>query len=1347
MVCCELHCKISEDNLCFEMSYVRHTDAVNGSGVEADQLLRSLLKQPSERTRTDYDAIVDSLFQFPAFQACEIKVLYSIIPYVYFETLGKGDELGKSARKIKRKISWQRSETKVKDSYLRSSSLRQRDETVWYTLLSGNMIYELERLEKGSVFEVSKELLKGHSNRWGKKMRDAQIPTAVTDCSLIRFTYLPEEVKESGHVYKAPVALQVGGIDPLKHSVANKRLSNSFSQDSLYPNQRAAGNRHTSGSADQKQALTNSMESEFIPKDPMIVYTGPSPQKKMPSNNSDGLLSPSGTEGSNGHSFPFGVSPSPARPRHSQCSVGSESAHSQNSSTDYSLNSEGNGDKRKSDSKPLHIPTDISHYSIDKYLPDFISETVMKLPQDRTEEEISNVSTCLKNVPAFTSFSDPVRWRICSKMRYKSVSSPGMVVLKQGETVESWYVILSGSVEMFVDGQPPFKLQMGSSFGLGPKLTPLTCSGNMMTGEANCSFGVLPLAQLRSILEENQQKRVTQFEGDKPVSVQELRQGSGGQYGYIILQATPDMLLSQLVETSIDEKYIESFLLTYRVFLPQPTGLTYRIEHWFATPNYAIKAVQVLLVWLRNHYTDFENNHEMQDFLDNFIHMLKMSGGEMAGYADSIRELRAIKSPVRYLSLSALHEPASPIAIGGGAEIGFPILVTKVTKTRLYNITLLQGDELVYINGNSCKNKTSNWARKLLFSGIQLEVGVKYSRETFDKFMSLPREMLVTGTNPGYVTPNAASSPDLCSLTCESDSQANSSYKASPAGLLRRSFRLKVRPNEDKNSKNSLDRQYDSFLKRRGSLPKNFTSKHRTKSLTERNRAVKGERSATATPDSSVFGEEDSASSSNGRYSVLSDYNSHHPGGGYTLRPTRSNAGIELKKHILKLYYIDHSFRYITVTLLTRACEVIQLGLQEYRADSATFYTSNEHHHLCLVTVDSNGIVKTSLLPPTISNLPSRYEPGSRFYIKPSYIIGSICPNEVADEMFQESADLVKLVNLDAERLAARLTLRDSTMFRAISSTEYISDIFKCYSPNNMKRLQEFIDLSNAERWWVCTEVVNERNNNIRAKIIKVFIKLASTCKQLNNLNAMFSIISGLEHASVSRLKTTWDRVSAKYKRMLNDLKTYINPMRNMGEYRALLKTVSQSGAPCIPMFPIVQKDLAVIHMSNDTYVDGMVNFDKLRLLSEKVHSLSVLCPKPYQGFEQEAVDTTHDTMGDKTKFIALTSPIKKHRKSSSHSHNSEHKLRYEDELMNVCIQYYIDNLDSRIIADEVQLEVLSQLCEFTLTGSRRSSQQKRTTSLSRISSFSVKAGSSTHIIMPEKKTISGTRSVELLSK
>ena len=1344
------------------MMAIRQTEisTENGVGYEQEDLIHSLEKQPAERTRLDYDTIVEALSQFPAFQVLEEKMIYSIIPCSHFEVVGRGDELGKAAKKLKRKISWQRNESKVRDSYFRSTSLRQKRETTWYLLLEGSMLYETERMKRGAVFEVSKETMNGHSYRWGKKSKSLQVPIATTDCILIRFTYLPQEVKESGHTHKSPlsshletVVLERDGA-PSKFTKTGVRLSNSFSLENFYPTGR--GGRVRNQSSDKLNSpLTNSAESEL--KEPVLTLTGPSPQKKTQgSNHSGSVLSPSGTEESTGQTFPFGGSPSPTVPRHSQCSVGSESAHSQNSSTDFSLTSDtganptNGAERKKSDAKPCH---EVTNYSIDKYLPEFIVETISKSPQERTEEEVSNASFCLKNAPAFTPFSDPIRWRICSKMRHKTVPSVGTVVLKQGELIESWYVILTGTIEVFVDGQSPFKLQIGSSFGIGANLSPLTCRGNMLTAEPNCTFGYLPIEQLRAILDESQQKRVTQFEGEKPVSVMELRQGQGGHYGYFILQGSPDSLLTHLMETSIDESYIEDFLLTYRVFLPQPSGLSYRIEHWFSIPKYSMKAVQILLVWLRNHYTDFESSSEMQDFLDNFIQLLKESGREMSGYADSIRELRAIKAPVRLLKISGLRESNSPIAIGGGAEVGFPIFITRVHKSRLTNNLFLQGDQVVSINGKSCEGKTSNWARKLLFSGLELEVGMKHSREIFDKFMSQPRDFHATG----FSTPINPSSPDLSSLNCESDSPASARFRRSPVNLFKRSFRLKNTGREDgPKTEVPLEKKLDRFLKRRGSLPKNFVSKTTTKFQQDRSKPLKTERSATITPDSEIFVDDELLGPGcSGRRSTLSDCNSPLQEGSSTLCPTASNSGISLKTHVIKLYYADHSFRFIPITLLTRACDLIQLALQEYNADSATFYTSQDQHNLCVATIDSNGNAKTSILPPTASNIPSRYDLASRFYIKPAFIVGNICPIEIAKEMLQESSDLVKIASLNVERLAAKLTLRDSTKFKAIDPTEYISDLLKCYSPNNNKRLQDFIDLSNAERWWVCTEVVNERSLTERVRIIKTFIRLANLCRNLNNFNAMFSIISGLDHGSVNRLKTTWDRVPNKYKRSLNDLKTYINPMRNMGEYRTLVKSVSLTGAPCIPMFPIVQKDLTVIHMSNNTNVDGMVNFDKLRILAGKVQSLNTLCPKPYQSIDQDVLTPlspanslhSNNILLNSKSFPLNSSPIKRHRKSSTFNHNPEYKMRYEDELMDLCIDHYISHLDSRIISDEVQLEVLSQLCEFTLTGSRRVGQQKRTTSLSRISSFSVKAGSSTQLVIPEKRSLSSTRSVELLSK
>ena len=38
-----------------------------------------------------------------------------------------------------------------------------------------------------------------------------------------------------------------------------------------------------------------------------------------------------------------------------------------------------------------------------------------------------------------------------------------------------------------------------------------------------------------------------------------------------------------------------------------------------------------------------------------------------------------------------------------------------------------------------------------------------------------------------------------------------------------------------------------------------------------------------------------------------------------------------------------------------------------------------------------------------------------------------------------------------------------------------------------------------------------------------------------------------------------------------------------------------------IPFYPIVKKDLTFIHLGNDTWVDGLVNFEKLRMIAKEV--------------------------------------------------------------------------------------------------------------------------------------------------
>jgi hypothetical protein len=82
--------------------------------------------------------------------------------------------------------------------------------------------------------------------------------------------------------------------------------------------------------------------------------------------------------------------------------------------------------------------------------------------------------------------------------------------------------------------------------------------------------------------------------------------------------------------------------------------------------------------------------------------------------------------------------------------------------------------------------------------------------------------------------------------------------------------------------------------------------------------------------------------------------------------------------------------------------------------------------------------------------------------------------------------------------------------------------------------MKKFSDLSNEELYWVVHEILREPNVMKRVKIIKNFIHIAKICKECKNFNSFLAIISGLDHSTVSRLKETWEKVSIKYKKLLD---------------------------------------------------------------------------------------------------------------------------------------------------------------------------------------------------------------------
>lgn len=155
-----------------------------------------------------------------------------------------------------------------------------------------------------------------------------------------------------------------------------------------------------------------------------------------------------------------------------------------------------------------------------------------------------------------------------------------------------------------------------------------------------------------------------------------------------------------------------------------------------------------------------------------------------------------------------------------------------------------------------------------------------------------------------------------------------------------------------------------------------------------------------------------------------------------------------------------------------------------------------------------------------------------------------------------------------------------------------------------------------------------------------------------------------------------------------------------------------------IPFFPVVKKDLTFIHLGNDTKVDGLINFEKLRMIAKEVRSLSHMCSAPYDLFTMLQLGgqppsaammamnqlTTGSGMaggaGHQERHHLSSATVKRSRKRSTAMPHP--KKMFEEAQMVRRVKAYLANM--RVITDEDQLRHMSNEAEPPAGGSVSSS-------------------------------------------
>ncbi|KAJ3107489.1 hypothetical protein HDU97_004085 [Phlyctochytrium planicorne] len=196
---------------------------------------------------------------------------------------------------------------------------------------------------------------------------------------------------------------------------------------------------------------------------------------------------------------------------------------------------------------------------------------------------------------------------------------------------------------------------------------------------------------------------------------------------------------------------------------------------------------------------------------------------------------------------------------------------------------------------------------------------------------------------------------------------------------------------------------------------------------------------------------------------------------------------------------------------------------------------------------------------------------------------------------------------LSPEELGQQLCLHDFRLFKNIHAIEFLQQIWK-KDDEGTPILDFFIQRFDKECYWAVTEIVSQKDIKKRTNALKKFILTAKACQENKNFFTMFALIAGLGLSPVSRLKKTWERLNPfekalgeKIRKVHSDLEEMCNPSRNMKNYRDCLATASP---PIVPFLPIYLKDLTFINDGNPSQVNGMVNFDKLRMMGNRVKDI-----------------------------------------------------------------------------------------------------------------------------------------------
>uniref|UniRef100_H2Z6D1 Rap guanine nucleotide exchange factor 4 n=1 Tax=Ciona savignyi TaxID=51511 RepID=H2Z6D1_CIOSA len=263
-----------------------------------------------------------------------------------------------------------------------------------------------------------------------------------------------------------------------------------------------------------------------------------------------------------------------------------------------------------------------------------------KLPEHRTATELEMIYDEILHINALKELSNEIKKQLTKVIQFEFHQQVGTTLFHQGDEGRSWYVILSGVVDVLIHGKGVVcSLHEGDDFGNLAIVNDAPRAATIVTAQPNCQFLRVEKFDFVKILNEVEAKTDRLKEHGKDVLILEknsLKSRSGSMadtltpsnYKYSIARGTVDKILEHILRyiqpwvlTGMEDS-MEDFIITYKLFTDSKHLCEYLLKQYRAGDSLKKGVVYFVVRWSHIHTYIFHEDPDIQSFLKvdtNFI--------------------------------------------------------------------------------------------------------------------------------------------------------------------------------------------------------------------------------------------------------------------------------------------------------------------------------------------------------------------------------------------------------------------------------------------------------------------------------------------------------------------------------------------------------------------------------------------------------------------------------------------------------------------------------------------------------------------------------------------------------